>query len=164
MSKLFRFCLNVFSLSFISVAKISKKYNYTSIGSAQGKGEGGYRTKEQPAYDQPGCSSVAAQAGLFPNTYLLNQLPVAFQIFLSQVVQQTLPLAYGGQQGAAGSVILRVFPQVLRQFLYAVREQRDLRFRRAGIFDGATVLLKDFFLFLFGQIFSHVKFFTVSDY
>src|SRR5690554_2906527 len=86
---------------------------------------------------------------LFPQTQLLDQRVVPRQVLLLEVGEQAAALVDHHQQATAGMVILVVVLEVLGQVADALRKDRDLDFRRAGVTLALSVVLDDF-LFLFG--------------
>src|SRR2546422_6904878 len=78
----------------------------------------------------PGAAPVPSLA---PESEALDQRPVALDILLAQVLEQSAALADHLEQPAAGVVILFVGPEVLGQLFDALGQQGDLNFGRAGI-------------------------------
>src|SRR5699024_2036250 len=62
-----------------------------------------------------------------------EQRAVAVDVDLTQVLQQTAALADQQQQASPGVVVLLVVLEMLGEPLDALREQRDLNFRGAGV-------------------------------
>src|SRR5690349_4091171 len=62
---------------------------------------------------------------------------------LLHIRQEAAPAADELEQPAAGVVILRMCPQMLGQIVDALREERDLHLRRAGVFLVRPMLLDD---------------------
>src|SRR5262249_22038406 len=84
-------------------------------------------------------------------TELGDDCGVAVAIMLAQVVEQARPLADHHEQAAARRVVLLVRAHVLVQLVDAGREQRDLHFRRPGIFGIAAELVDDLRLAVLGN-------------
>ena len=85
---------------------------------------------------------------LLADSQLLDDRFVPLRVVLLQVVEQTTALADHHEQSAAGSVVLFVRSEVLRQLSDAFAQQSDLYFGAAGIrgvglvrFDDVRLLL-----------------------
>ena len=72
-------------------------------------------------------------SGLLPDAEFFDDGTITFDIDLHQVVKQTTTLPYEHLQCARSVEVFLVLLHVLRQMTDAVREQRDLTFRRSGV-------------------------------
>src|ERR687897_374101 len=79
-------------------------------------------------------------------TELLDQLAIAGDVLLGQVVEQPAALADEQQQTAAAVVVVLVLLEVFSEVVDAVGQHRHLDLRRAGVVLGATVLGHDLLL------------------
>src|SRR5690606_15471099 len=77
---------------------------------------------------------------------LLDQGPVAGDVFVAQVLEQALTLADLQQQTTAAVVVVLVHLEVLGEVIDVVRQQRDLDLGRAGVGLAAGVLGDDLLL------------------
>jgi hypothetical protein len=72
--------------------------------------------------------------GLLAEPQFLDQLPVFFQIRPLQVLQNTAPLAYQNQKPALAGLVFFELLAMIRKLVNPPGQQRNLDFRRAGIF------------------------------
>src|SRR3712207_3135957 len=79
-----------------------------------------------------GRSWLATQAEL------ADEGAVALEVVALQVLQEPPTTADHDQQAATRVVVVAVLPHVVRELVDAVREQRDLNRRRAGVGRGAA--------------------------
>ena len=88
---------------------------------------------------------------LAAQTQATNQVTVAVNVALGQVLQQALAATNQKKQATTGVVIMLVGLQVLGQLTNALREQGDLCLRGTGVGLMKTVLGQDFLLLLSGK-------------
>src|SRR4051812_33908299 len=81
---------------------------------------------------------------LLPEPQLLDQCQVAGAVRVLQVLEQVGPLADHLEQAAAGGVVLRVGPHVLREAVDPLGQERDLDLGRAAVVVGALVRGNEF--------------------
>src|SRR3989442_5218295 len=77
--------------------------------------------------ERPGALPGARRrdaVGLMPETQLVDELPIAFQVYALQVVQQAAALADHFQEAALPMVVLGVRPEVIGQAVDPLGEQR----------------------------------------
>src|SRR5690606_30604881 len=84
----------------------------------------------------------------------LDQLPVAVDVLVGEVLQEPATTADQQQEAAAAVVVVLVLLQVLGQIVDAARQQRDLDLRRSGVTLTGRVLGND--LVLGGGVERHV--------
>ena len=86
-------------------------------------------------------------SGLLPDAEFFDDGTITFDIDLHQVVEQTTTLPYEHLQCARSVEVFLVLLHVLRQMTDAVREQRDLTFRRSGVGFRFSVFPENLFFF-----------------
>ena len=64
---------------------------------------------------------------------LLGNALITADVGRVEIIQQTPALSHHHEQSAAGTMVLFVLLQVLRQMIDPLREQRDLHIRRARV-------------------------------
>ena len=104
-----------------------------------------------------------AEAGpnLTAQTQARDQITVAIDVVLSQVLQQATTATNHQQQTTTGVVIVLVELQVLGQSIDAGGQQGNLRLRGTGIGFVQAVLLEEFGLLLSGQCHEYFSFISV---
>src|SRR5215831_9705860 len=78
-----------------------------------------------------------------PQPQFLDQCPVPLQVVLLEIVQETAAPANQLEQPASRVMVFRMRPQVLRQLVDPLREQRDLHLGRARVCLVRPMLLND---------------------
>src|SRR4051794_3387379 len=92
---------------------------------------------------------------LAPQPELADQRAVALEVVLLEIVEEPAAPADEHQQAAARMMVVLVLAQVLGEMVDAVREQRDLHLRGAGVVLVAPEARDDVALFLCGH--RHVR-------
>src|ERR1051325_10161079 len=89
--------------------------------------------------------------GLPPQAELLDQVSVALEVTLLQVLQEAATPADELEQASARMVVFRVSSEMLGELVDASREERDLHVGRAGVLLAAPVLADDVLLRFLGE-------------
>src|SRR5262245_22702598 len=96
-------------------------------------------------------NSHSPGAELSPEAQLLDQFSVRLHILLLEVVQKSPAAPDQLEQAAPRVVVLRMRPEVLRELVDALREERDLDLGRARVGLRAPVAPDDLQLCFLGQ-------------
>jgi hypothetical protein len=89
-----------------------------------------------------------SQTLLLADSQLLDDRFVPLCVVLLQIVQQATALAHHHKQSTAGSMVLLVRTEVIRQLGDPLTQQSDLNFRATGI-RGVGLVSLDYVRFLF---------------
>src|SRR5262245_36055801 len=104
-----------------------------------------------------GCyTKTASHAGtppmllqLFSQTKTIDQVVITVDVTTLQIIKKAAALADQLQQSAARMIVLLVSLEMVGQFIDALRQQRDLDFRRSGVGAMRLVLRNQFEFSLF---------------